>query len=315
LKYNSQKKLSILIPVKNEIPYIYELLNELVPLNRADTEIIISDNYSDDGTWEYIQKYKDKVFVTRPDKPCSPFENHLNALRHAKGEYVFPMGGDDIITKSAISDVIPYLEDNKIVIGQMQCFEDKTRSLLSLTNTANDILGFFPNKTFSLYKYFKFINYDQLIFSFVPRDNQQFLFKLKPNTVEAFASWSNIFNFFLKTTKDITLIQKTVFFKRYNKSGQNSFAEDQKYSSTTHLQKSFNSILNSLLFFSTTGSIIGVLQCLLMNRTAKGHYDVENKNILINKFISFGPLIMVFLSPFIKIYKISKKLILYKRSD
>ena len=119
-------KLSIIIPIKNEYPYICELLNELVPLNRDDTEVIISDNYSDDGTWEYIQKFQDHIVIIRPENSCTPFENHLNALKHAKGEYIFPMGGDDLITKSAIGIVIPHLKDNKIVIGQIKCFDDKT---------------------------------------------------------------------------------------------------------------------------------------------------------------------------------------------
>lgn len=302
-------KLSIIIPVKNEFPYICELLNELVPLNRTDTEIIMSDNYSNDGTWEYIEEFNDNIILTRPNKPCSPFENHLNALRHAKGEYVFPMGGDDIIKKSSIDVVIPYLKNDKIVIGQMECFDDKSGKRISLTNTQDEILGFFKEDKFSLTNYFQFVNYDQLFFCFALREHQQFLFDLKPNTMETFASWSNIFNLYGKTINNITLIPKPIFFKRYNKTGQNSFAEDQEYYATSYLKKTLNSISNSYLFFTMTKSIGGIIECLFANRYARGHYDKMDKKKIKKKLISFGPLLMLFLSPLLDFKRSIKNLI------
>ena len=44
-----------------------------------------------------------------------------------------------------ISEVIPFLRYNKIVIGQMKCFDDKTGKTISMTNTDHEILAFFQN--------------------------------------------------------------------------------------------------------------------------------------------------------------------------
>ena len=286
----TKMKLSILIPIKNEYPYICELLDQLLPLNRNDTEIIISDNYSDDGSWEYIQNFRNDLVITRPDKACFPFENHLNALRYAKGEYIFIMGGDDLITKSVIEMVIPHLKENKIVIGQVKCFDDKTGKTIQLTNTNDEILKFFRGNMFSLNQYLQFINYDQLIFSFAPRIEQNFIFKIRPTTFETFATWVNIFNFYDKMISDIVIIPEPVLNKRYHKvkNTKNSFSTDQLYSETSYTVKAINSILNSFLVFSIKGNVIGMLKCLFMNRWRQGNYDNNNTNRIIKKFWPFN---------------------------
>ena len=48
--------LSVIVPIKNEINYINELLSEMSNISNNDIEIIISDNYSDDGSWEVLKK-------------------------------------------------------------------------------------------------------------------------------------------------------------------------------------------------------------------------------------------------------------------
>jgi glycosyltransferase involved in cell wall biosynthesis len=306
-------KLSILIPIKNEYPYICELLTELHRLNTNDVEIVVSDNYSDDGTWEYIQDHEGSILVTRPAKPCSPFENHLNALKHASGEYIIPMGGDDIIYSSEIIKILPLLKYNKIVIGQLECFDDKTGTTIEITNTKIDIYQFFNYNIFSLSKYLKYINYDQLIFSFVPRTKQQFLFSLKPNTSESFASWANFFNFQDKHDSEFIFMDQIIFRKRYlKKHAKSGFARDQGYNKTSFTKRTINSLFNAVLFLKITKNINGFIFILFKNRYIQGYYDKNNKHILITKLSSFGPVIMIFIAPIMDIVKPLRKCFIFK---
>ena len=302
-------KLSILIPIKNEYPYICELLEQLLPLNRNDTEIIISDNYSDDGSWEYIQNFRNDIVITRPKNPCSEFKNRLNVLQHAKGEYIFSMGGDDIITKSAINIVVPHLKNNRIVIGQMECFDDETGKRIMLTNTRNDIERFFTNNIFSIHKYMSFINYDQLYFGFFPRDKQSFLYNLKPNTRETFCSWSNIFNFHNKLIQHITIIDEPLMRKRYNKTKYNNdlwMLKHHAYAERSFTIMTLNSLFNSFLFLIYYKDFAGFLQCLVLTRKKRGYYDNNNPKKIIKKIKNFGPLIMLFVTPLMDVFRIIK---------
>ena len=302
-------KLSILIPIKNEYPYIEELLNQLIPLNRNDIEIIISDNYSDDGSWEYIQNFKDEIVITRPKNPCSEFENRVNVLKQAKGEYIFSMGGDDIITKTAIEKVLPYLKNNNIVIGQLECFDDQTGDTISLTNTRSEIQRFFTNKIFSIHKYMSFINYDQLFFGFFPRYKQSFFYNIKPNTRETFVSWVNIFNFHNEAIQNITIIDQIIMRKRYNKVKYNNDLwqlKHQAYTENSFTIMTLNSLFNSMLFLITNRDLIGFTQCLFSTRKRCGYYSESDKKKLVVKIKNFGPIIMLIISPFIDIYRYLK---------
>ena len=133
------------------------------------------------------------------------------------------------------------------------------------------------------------------------------MFKIRPTTFETFATWANIFNFYDKMISDVVIIPEPVLNKRYNKvNTKNSFFADQLYSETSYTIKAINSIFNSFLFFSIRGNVIGMLKCLFMNRWRQGNYDNNNTKRIIKKFKTFGPLIMLFVAPFMDVFRIMK---------
>lgn len=105
---------SIAIPTYNRASdlqfAIYCILNQ----SFSDFEIVISDNCSTDNTKEIIGKLKDKrIHYYRNEKNISFAQNVKEVVRHAKGEYVFLHGDDDLVIykdslKKIHEDIVKY---------------------------------------------------------------------------------------------------------------------------------------------------------------------------------------------------------------
>lgn len=139
-KIQAQKErrlISILLPVFNEGPYLAQCLESILAQDRADFEVCISDNVSTDNTWEIISKYSQidsRIKPFRQDHAVHPYENLMNTLSRAAGEYVYYMGGDDYILPGLFKEALAHFEhepDLQVVVGRMHYFSDKDGSILS----------------------------------------------------------------------------------------------------------------------------------------------------------------------------------------
>ena len=78
-------KISILIPVYNEVKYIEKCILEVTKYceGKFDFEIIISDNNSNDGTKSVLEKINDKnIKVLFQDTNLGKGSNLLNCSNH-----------------------------------------------------------------------------------------------------------------------------------------------------------------------------------------------------------------------------------------
>lgn len=269
--------LSIIIPVKNEVNYLQELLDEVYHVKNDDIEIIISDNYSDDGSWELLLKQtKYNIRLVRPPSSCNPFENHKYALDQAKGKYVFSMGGDDIFLSDCLKQVMPLLRkyDNNIVIGRVKVFNDITKELIEKTNDPKIIRSFFDNEIFSIKRYLDYINFDEMFFSFFPRENQGFMDKLEPLSYETFASWVVMHNYYFRNLDEVIFLNEVILMKRTalaNKSG--NFNQELGISEpSNNIKKFIGTVKNSINFIKINFDIKVFFYLLFRKRKALGDY-------------------------------------------
>ncbi len=266
------KILSILIPVKNEIHYLPDLLKELVDLDEC-IEIVISDNYSDDGTWEYLCGLDSNIVVVRPPVSCSPFDNYKHSLSKATGKYIFPMGGDDIILSKSLNEIICILKkyDNIILVGRLSVFSDRDPKYHQISNKRKTIESFFDRGVFSIKKYIKYINYDELVFSFVPRNKQNFVFNLHASSYERVAVWSNFYNFYDQKRSNIFFSSDVVLMKRVGKTlPSGNFNKDQRLDS--NVRNFIGTLTNSYNFMKVHFDLRVLVYFLLHNRQAVGAY-------------------------------------------
>ena len=88
LQGNQTPLLSIIAPIRNEREYIFELIASFSKINDQRVELLISDNHSDDGSYEAIKNTEfENIKIVKPKYRLSPFDNHIFALSFQKIHY------------------------------------------------------------------------------------------------------------------------------------------------------------------------------------------------------------------------------------
>lgn len=120
--------ISVCVASYNGEKYIKaQLLSILLQLDKTD-EVIVSDDGSTDKTLEIINSLKDsRIKIVHHNSDKSVLKNHFekytvvaknfeNALKHAKGDYIFMSDQDDIWDKNRVEDCIDALKENLLVM-------------------------------------------------------------------------------------------------------------------------------------------------------------------------------------------------------
>jgi len=112
-----KKKLSVCVSTYNQVKYIGACLDSLLnQVTSFDFEIIVSDDYSTDGTGliveRYCTDYPNILKNVSPDKNGGPFANYLNVHHAASGEYVAHMDGDDIALPGKLQAQVSFLDEH-----------------------------------------------------------------------------------------------------------------------------------------------------------------------------------------------------------
>ena len=100
-------KISILTPVWNGMPYIKECVTSVIDQKFTDWEMIIADNCSDDGTWEYLQSLDDmRIQVIRHDENIGLYRNLNFVCAKATSPICQILCADDYLTNTdALGDI------------------------------------------------------------------------------------------------------------------------------------------------------------------------------------------------------------------
>src|ERR1035437_4235872 len=109
--------ISVCIASYNGEKYIRQQLDSILSQLTVKDEIVISDDSSSDRTTEIIKGYKDsriKLFEKCTFK--SPIFNLENALKKAKGDFIFLADQDDIWLSYKISHTIKQLKSFDLVV-------------------------------------------------------------------------------------------------------------------------------------------------------------------------------------------------------
>ena len=256
-----------------------------------------------------------RLKVFKPIKKLTPQNNLLYTFARSSGEFIFFIGGDDYFADKILDSIIPRLLGDKIFLGKFVTFFDKTKSNLAICNELSSVEKyFFTDKSF-IVNLLKYINHDEVIYSFIPRHYWEKFRYLSRNPFESFVIWFAFVTFSKKSlNKDVLFINKIVYYKRYEKIyDSGNFARDAYDGmwSSLFTVKSLCSIANSVIFLILTFDVIHFLKLLLWNRSiecgqntrggfmGRGRYGVRRWY--------FGPLPMLFVSPFIDIFKLVKR--------
>lgn len=105
------------MPTFNGEKFIKEQLDSILRQISYDDEVIISDDSSNDRTLEIIRSLDDPRIRLLPDQKFkSPIFNVENAIKKAKGAYIFLADQDDVWLDGRVAKVTSLLKDNDLVL-------------------------------------------------------------------------------------------------------------------------------------------------------------------------------------------------------
>jgi len=102
-------KVSILIPLYNSVEYISDTLRSALDQTYQNTEIIVIDDGSTDGSLEAASKFQEdgvRIF-TQTNQGASAARNH--ALRKSTGNLIQYLDGDDLLSPAKIENQVTIL--------------------------------------------------------------------------------------------------------------------------------------------------------------------------------------------------------------
>lgn len=112
--------------------YIKEQLDSILPQIGEDDEIIISDDSSTDKTVDIIKSYQDdRIIILEKQTFKSAIFNFENALKYAKGDYIFLSDQDDKWEKNKLQRMCEELTKYDLVVCDCHWFGPQTNGIVS----------------------------------------------------------------------------------------------------------------------------------------------------------------------------------------
>ena len=134
---------SIIITTYNEKKYIKECIESCLLQRYQNFEIIVVDNYSDDGTDEILKSYKDKIILEKINNKGIISTSRNLALKKARGDWVVLLDADDFFTKNKLSELVLNIKKSN--------FDVFCNSEIILDGTNRKRIWFNGNKSKNLY--------------------------------------------------------------------------------------------------------------------------------------------------------------------
>ena len=124
--------ISVCMATFNGAEYIYDQISSIISQLSEDDEIIISDDGSTDKTIAIIKSFNDtriKVLINEKKKFRSKHQtvtnNFENALKNAKGDYIFLADQDDVWKEDKVKISLSYLEKADMVCSNYDVIDNK----------------------------------------------------------------------------------------------------------------------------------------------------------------------------------------------
>lgn len=127
--------------------YIYEQINSILNQLDVNDELIISDDSSTDSTVSIVNSFKDnRIKLLENNEFHSPIFNLENALKHARGDYIFLCDQDDIWMSNKVSSILPLFNQYNCIVSDAEVIDQNENVIYkSFFSIRNCRPGFFHN--------------------------------------------------------------------------------------------------------------------------------------------------------------------------
>ena len=101
---------SVIIPCRNEANDIRGCIDSVLNQDYAGLEVIVADGNSEDGTWEILQSYGDRIKIIREgERPTGWTGKNWGAFlgyKESRGEILLFVDGDMVLTRETVSTTV-----------------------------------------------------------------------------------------------------------------------------------------------------------------------------------------------------------------
>ncbi|HEY9720059.1 MAG TPA: glycosyltransferase [Trichormus sp.] len=100
---------SICLPTYNGRRFVEEAIASVVAQTHQQYELLVSDDCSDDGTYEIVQQIaqdNNKIICWRNAERLGLFGNYNSCLARAKGDLIKPFAQDDLLQETALERMV-----------------------------------------------------------------------------------------------------------------------------------------------------------------------------------------------------------------
>ena len=137
-------KITVIIPCYNQGEYIAECLGSVIEQTFTDWEAIVVNDGSIDNSLAIIEEYakKDKRIKILNQTNQGVIVARNNAIKEAKGEFIYPLDGDDKIAPECLELLYKAFLDGKgdVVYSEVEYFGNKSGIMLLKNPTKFNML-------------------------------------------------------------------------------------------------------------------------------------------------------------------------------
>ena len=111
---NRHELISIVIPVYNRKDLVGEAIESALAQTYPHVQVILSDNCSTDGTWEFcVSRYSanPRVLLIQNRQNLGPVANWLSAIMHAQADLIKILFSDDLLLPDCLEKMLAHLDD------------------------------------------------------------------------------------------------------------------------------------------------------------------------------------------------------------
>ena len=113
---NFNKKVTIFIPVYNAGDFIRPCVRSAIDQSYKNIEVIVSDNYSTDNTYEIVKNEFPEVTCYRNERNLGPVKNFNKIFEYASGDYCKILCADDVLYRDCIAKQVRILDKMDSVV-------------------------------------------------------------------------------------------------------------------------------------------------------------------------------------------------------
>jgi len=107
-------RISICMPTLNAREFLEPRMKSILEQTLTDWELIVCDSFSDDGTWKYLQQFKEDPRVRLYQVPKAGLYAGWNeCLQRANGEYIHIATADDTCSPVFLERLVALLDCNR----------------------------------------------------------------------------------------------------------------------------------------------------------------------------------------------------------